>query len=463
MGPLFLLFMKTRSPFRAYYLPDEKSLKRLWDRGIVALDANVLLNLYRYPVLARSDLLSALEKVSERLFVPYQAALEYQRNRLEVIASQRRRFDEVRKVLADTQNRFHADLGKLQLKKRHSSIDPSQPLTDIERILDKFRDDLVQHEKDQLDITGKDDIRFAIDRLLDGKMGKLPSQAALDKIYEEGKRRYEDRLPPGYSDARKAESGDPVYFSNGIRIEKQFGDLIFWTQLMEMALERKLKHLILITDDEKEDWWSVIESNGKKTIGPRPELLEEMCGKTGVEDFYIYTSERFLYYARQYLGLKVKDQSIEEVRRVRQSQAARSWPFGFSGDAVDAAYFWLNSRYRGLATRANMEEWEITYEDVNGIVAAYQIHVLSEQDSIDQIGFVADSLRSSITRPQILAMRHFGFIVVLEHEGLCRKVENAIAAIVLPPNVGLAIGVVRLEPKKKPIFVPLTLKNEAAA
>lgn len=169
--------MKILSPFHAYYPSDEKSLKRLWNRGTVALDANVLLNLYRYPVLARSDLLAALEKVSARLFVPYQAALEYQRNRLEVIASQRRRFDEVRKVLADIQNRFHADLGKLQLKKRHSSIDPSHLLADMERILDKFRDDLVEGEKDQLDITGKDEIRAAIDHLLDGKIGNLPSQA----------------------------------------------------------------------------------------------------------------------------------------------------------------------------------------------------------------------------------------------------------------------------------------------
>jgi hypothetical protein len=454
--------MKTRSPFHAYYLPDEKSLKRLWNRGTVALDANVLLNLYRYPVLARSDLLSGLEKISERLFVPYQATLEYQRNRLEVIASQRRRFDEVRKVLADAQNKLSADLGKLQLKKRHSSIDPSQLLTDIEHILNKFRDDLVRHEKDQLDITGKDEIRSTIDRLIDGKIGKLSDQAALDKIYKEGKKRYEDRVPPGYSDAHKAESGEPVYFSNGIRIERQFGDLIFWTQLMEMASERKLKHLILITDDEKEDWWWVVESNGEKTIGPRPELVEEMCEKTGVKDFYIYTSERFLYYARQYLDLKVRDQSIDEVRSVRQSQAARGWPYGFSGDAVDAAYFWLNSRYGGLTTRLNVDEWEITYEDVNGIVAGYQIHVLSEQDSRDQIDFIADSLRSDITYPNILGMRHFGFIIVLEHERFRGKVEDAIAGITLPPNVGLAIGVVQLEPNKKPIFVPLTLKNEAS-
>ncbi|NJM11835.1 MAG: hypothetical protein HC889_08085 [Synechococcaceae cyanobacterium SM1_2_3] len=34
-----------------------------------------------------------------------------------------------------------------------------------------------------------------------------------------------------------------------------------------------MKHIVFVTDDEKEDWWLTIESKGEKTIGPRPELL----------------------------------------------------------------------------------------------------------------------------------------------------------------------------------------------
>ena len=80
---------------------------------------NVLLNLYRYPGPARDDLIAAFRKLSPRIFVPYQAALEYQSGRVGTIASQLKRFDEVRKVLRDSENQLQAELGKLQLRKRH--------------------------------------------------------------------------------------------------------------------------------------------------------------------------------------------------------------------------------------------------------------------------------------------------------------------------------------------------------
>jgi len=37
---------------------------------LFALDANVLLNLYRYPVAAREDLLAVLKTLSSRLLIP---------------------------------------------------------------------------------------------------------------------------------------------------------------------------------------------------------------------------------------------------------------------------------------------------------------------------------------------------------------------------------------------------------
>src|ERR1017187_4888523 len=81
--------------FPGYYRPSKEAFKELWQKATIALDANVMLNLYRYPTSARDDLLTTLRQVSNRLFVPYQAALEYQRGRLGTIGSQQKRFGEV--------------------------------------------------------------------------------------------------------------------------------------------------------------------------------------------------------------------------------------------------------------------------------------------------------------------------------------------------------------------------------
>jgi hypothetical protein len=108
-----------RDIFPGHYRPNAAVFRALWKDATVALDANVLLNLYRYPAPARDDLIAAFRKLSPRIFVPYQAALEYQSGRVGTIASQLKRFDEVRKVLRDSENQLQAELGKLQLRKRH--------------------------------------------------------------------------------------------------------------------------------------------------------------------------------------------------------------------------------------------------------------------------------------------------------------------------------------------------------
>ncbi|MGD0990767.1 MAG: PIN-like domain-containing protein, partial [Candidatus Sulfotelmatobacter sp.] len=87
-----------RKTFPGYYRPSEPEFRRLWDRCIFVLDANVLLNLYRYSDVTRKKLLDILLKIQSRLWV-HQAALEYQRNRLEVISAQREAYKQIEQLL----------------------------------------------------------------------------------------------------------------------------------------------------------------------------------------------------------------------------------------------------------------------------------------------------------------------------------------------------------------------------
>jgi predicted nucleic-acid-binding protein len=49
--------------------------------GLVVLDTNVLLNLYRYNAQTQTDLFAVLERLGERLWVPHQVLVEFWRNR----------------------------------------------------------------------------------------------------------------------------------------------------------------------------------------------------------------------------------------------------------------------------------------------------------------------------------------------------------------------------------------------
>lgn len=316
-----------KESFFGFYRPSDEQLSDLWKSCIFVLDANVLLNLYRYPRQAREDMLKILRMVSDRLWIPHQVALEYQQNRLDVIAEQVKRFDEAEKTLRDIEGKLQGDLGKLQLKKRHSLIDPDGFLKRVGEIFGEFMTELAALRQEQPDVYHGDKLRDELDSLLEGRVGPAPqSQEELDQTYKEAEERFRQKRPPGYMDADKAsDHKEAPYMYGGLAFRREYGDLVLWYQIIgEAQTEDHCKKIIFVTDDDKEDWWWIVESQGKKTIGPRPELAEEIRSKAGVSLFYMYNSERFMRLAEKYLGAEIERESIERVRDVAQLDRVES-------------------------------------------------------------------------------------------------------------------------------------------
>ena len=52
-----------KNKFKGYYKPTEAKIKTIWDRGFISIDANVLLNLYRYSDDTRNELLLKVREI----------------------------------------------------------------------------------------------------------------------------------------------------------------------------------------------------------------------------------------------------------------------------------------------------------------------------------------------------------------------------------------------------------------
>jgi len=438
-----------QAAFPGYYRPTEEQFQKLWHEGTIALDANVLLNLYRYPAPAREDLISALKAVSTRLFVPHQAALEFQRNRLSVIASQLGRFDEVREVLKKAQDKLNADLGDLQLKKRHSSIDPEAFQRKVGQLFDSFRSELSDLEKKEKKVDAaadSDPIRDTLGEIVSGRIGPAPAQSDLDRLYAEGEKRYKDRRPPGYLDSDKARGEDSIYFSGELRLERQYGDLIMWDQILKAAAERKSAQLILVTDDDKADWWSILDVKGKKIIGPRPELVEEARSKASVGVFYMYSSERFLKYAREYLGVSLKQESIAQIRAVRlDTGIGRSeWRVTFAERAV---FEWLTRIHQGRQILVHPTPLDFIVDLDCGTQLGYEVKALSDSSGGYEV--------YSLVRKMPLAvpgMKRLYLILVGSGSIDQRRFDELLDGVPLPPWLSVVFG--HLESTEvEPVFV----------
>ena len=244
-----------QNSFSGYYRPSDDILTEIWSKCIFVLDANVLLGLYRYPKEAHDELIKTFSQISDRLWIPHQVALEYQENRLSVISEQLGKYDDVAKIISETQSNLENKINELQLKRRHSVINPEGFLGKVSEIFREFQAELENLKKEQPDISDDDLVRSDIEKLLENKIGSPLTNDELKNLYDEGKDRYEQRRPPGYLDRGKSKQDDHFYFWGDLAIRREFGDLIVWYQLIKEAASKKAEYVIFVTDDDKDDWW----------------------------------------------------------------------------------------------------------------------------------------------------------------------------------------------------------------
>lgn len=195
-----------RESFRAFYPLSEAEKERAWLEGLIILDTSSLLNLYRYPLAARDRLLTVLELLRERLWLPHQSALEYHRNQPTVRLEQTTRFRKVREEVGNLKAEFKNRIETLQLKKRHALIDAESLLSTVLGAIDDFQEQLNQTEREQGERYQEWSLQQRIEKLFEGKVGPTPAQEFLDAVYKDGVKRYERKMPPGYRDTHKSDS-----------------------------------------------------------------------------------------------------------------------------------------------------------------------------------------------------------------------------------------------------------------
>ncbi|MEE9890902.1 MAG: PIN-like domain-containing protein [Stenotrophomonas geniculata] len=318
--------MKGRFP--GYYRPTQAEFDALWQDGtLVVLDTNILLHLYRVPASTRTLLLSILERLKDRLWIPHQVGIEYQRRRLGVI---RDAFSASRRLLTDIEKaheQFERAVQAAQPEKRGLRRIPAA-LTEIQTQVKRIRDDVHDAIADQLSPAADDFIREAIDALIGDKVGATPeSQEVLTGWYKQGASRFALQMGPGYKDAKKANSPSPKFFAGGLTFESEYGDLVLWKQIIQHAAKEGIKKVVFVTQDNKEDWWCRVSDPANSeaiTQGPLQELAEEIRRDGQVELFWMYHLQEFMEVASDRLGINVSEEAITDVSMADKAAAALS-------------------------------------------------------------------------------------------------------------------------------------------
>lgn len=301
-----------RKKFPGYYQLSEEEYKELWEKCHFSLDANILLNLFRFSKTTREEFFAVFDKIKPRLWLSYTAAEEYHRNLLETITAQQEEATPER-ALKELDSFIKKNF---PASKQHAFLN----ISEITETLNSTYEKLKKHYESQEDLKAYeqecDSILRRVSDLFEGRVGDEMSADELSKKYKEIDERYDAKRPPGYKDTSDKKG------------KERYGDALIWLELLEHAKANKVP-IIFVTDDGKEDWWQISRNN--KTVGPRPELIAEMQKYAGCR-FLMYSSKQFLGWAARMLNIASTnlDSALEEVQSV-QDEGLKFWNYVSSG------------------------------------------------------------------------------------------------------------------------------------
>lgn len=291
-----------RAKYGWCYPQTDDEIAAVWNEGILTVDANVLLDLYRYHEDTRNALLDALKGFAGRIWLSHQTAEEFFRNRKKVIVSAGNSFNDAEGKLADIQAGFVDPINRI----KGNRIIPDSVAEDVQKALDTAivtaRGKVEKARENHPNFLQNDPILETLSDLFENAVGEPFDDDTLQTATQEGKRRVENKVPPGYMDAKK----------DG---ERPYGDYFMWRQIPLHAAKEK-KPIIFVTSEAKEDWW---EKASGQTTGLYYELQKEAYEASG-NRLLAYRTDRFFRYSEELKG-ESNESAAEEISALVKARA----------------------------------------------------------------------------------------------------------------------------------------------
>ena len=118
-------------------------------RHLIVLDTNILLELYRQPANISLDVIEALKKVVDNLFIPRQVYDEYLKNYQTVCGGEKKKYQKVRRELLESIRKLQDDiLTKITEYRKHNYTDISQLQSNLDEKILNIHDIIKNFEKE---------------------------------------------------------------------------------------------------------------------------------------------------------------------------------------------------------------------------------------------------------------------------------------------------------------------------
>lgn len=292
--------------FDSHYRPDDERARSAITTGLIVLDTNVLLHILRYSPTARDELLGVIETLADRCFIPHQVAIEFNRNRVKVVAERIEELGTITTNISEVQKSINSILKNL----RDRRTLPESNLATIEESAQTFSKNLQstafeitnQYDLDPDKMVGsRDEWTVRLERALAGRVALAPEPEVLDADNDESSRRRQEKLAPGFKD----QAG---------------GDYLWWAETLRSPLLPGRALAVVSDDAAKGDWR--FETRGIPT-GPHPILRQDVLAAGGTDLILLTTSDLLRIIAK--IGTSQVSASTIQESQTATEEARKEW------------------------------------------------------------------------------------------------------------------------------------------
>ncbi|MBC2263134.1 hypothetical protein HCB37_01265 [Listeria booriae] len=399
---------------------------------LIVLDTNVLLNIYRISKSTRKDFLDILEGLKDNLFIPYQIGLEYHLDRQSVLSEFKTVKDDLFGRLGEQTatfiNRIENEISQVSIK----STDYTNKRKEVVKIIKEKVDSLLNELKDT-ELTELFDLFDAetdesdrLSEILNGKVGPSYMQDEIEKIQEEGKKRYANEIPPGYADKKKKTGQLTCY--NDLIIQKEYGDLISWFQILDKAKEKEISAVVFVTDDSaKGDWYY-------EKKGARAELKKEMLVKSNAE-LVIIGSNSFIKQANSEQNLDLMDFEFADEN---SNEYFDDDSFEIDMEGSGAYFAKLKNETERISEYHKLKRHLLNLEeDISEVIKSIDYHEKNigmadkSRIQLQEYSFVSHDIRSQLVKKCNFLENNSNLLTIKDFNGIREEIE------VLSTDIGL--------------------------
>lgn len=284
--------------------------------NLIVLDSNFLLDVIQLPTDVAQKYIDALEKVKKNIYIPYLVALEFNFRKSGIKKEKHHSIQKYKKRIQNSIKSLEEnilDYSAINIQEKSEEFS-GQMLKQT----DEFKTELLKtlDEKIGIAITEEEqNIYNNLIGIIESKIGEKYEQSWIDTVQEEGKDRYEKRLPPGFNDDGKGEEEENIRRYDGLTYERKFGDLIIWQDIINYSKNKtnKNKKVVFVTNDglsdKKQDLYYKVKN---LTVGPHIFLMNELQMEAGKE-LYIVSNLRFIQ-----LATNLSDEQMKEIESLSE-------------------------------------------------------------------------------------------------------------------------------------------------